>query len=222
MPLLTKGQVRTAVKQAIDDPTNKRWSDANLDILIGMVQDTIYQAVLDTFEWYNFGTATGTTSAAGALVNMNSIFGSRPHRLLKVMRTSDLFELQPKLRNERVPQLAYDWSGDTLYTDPPLNAVNLTLQASFLPDPFYGLATDATTIQFFPNHEASLIYVSASWALVKGGAESLAQVGRIADVAVDALLTHFSRLWPVATTQRLQSVKSAIMRQSLEAPGAEK
>jgi hypothetical protein len=52
MPL-TKAQTRTAVRQMIDDPAGKRWSDTNLDQLIELVLDDLYGELLDTAPYLN-------------------------------------------------------------------------------------------------------------------------------------------------------------------------
>src|SRR5258708_25627496 len=52
MPL-TKAQVRTAVRQMIDDPSAKRWSDPNLDQLIELVLDDLYGEILDMAPYIN-------------------------------------------------------------------------------------------------------------------------------------------------------------------------
>jgi len=44
MPL-TKAATRTAIRQAIDDPSAKRWTDANLDQLIELVLDDLYSDI---------------------------------------------------------------------------------------------------------------------------------------------------------------------------------
>lgn len=52
MPI-TKAQARTAVRQMIDDPSAKRWSDANLDQLIEFILDDLYGEILDTASYIN-------------------------------------------------------------------------------------------------------------------------------------------------------------------------
>src|ERR1043166_2382811 len=46
--MLTKAQYRTITRQYLDDPSAKRWSDANLDLVITFVLDDIWCDMLDT------------------------------------------------------------------------------------------------------------------------------------------------------------------------------
>src|SRR5688500_4797752 len=101
MALLTKGQFRTAVMQAIDDASNKRWSPANLDILITMVNDMVWSAVLDTFDDFTNQQDT-VTPAAGGKTDVTTLT-KRFYRVQKVTRASDTSDVQPKRYREQVP-----------------------------------------------------------------------------------------------------------------------
>lgn len=220
MPLLQKGQVRTAVRQAIDDPNSKRWSDANLDILITLVEDTMFQAIIDSFDYFTSQTDATLTPSGTGTVDITGLT-KRFYRIQLVSRNSDGVQLQPKLMIESVPQPAYDLRGTLLTTTPAVTgASSLSVTYAYLPLRFTDLASDVTplTSEYPEGHESALIYTSASWAMTKGDAENMAQIGRLADVSVDALLTHISRRYPIAPNMRVQAIKQAIIRNPLVAP----
>lgn len=222
MPLLTKSQTRTSIRQAIDDPQSKRWSDANIDILTTLVQDTMFQAVLDSFDYFTSAPAEAVTPAADGSYLLSGT-SKRFYRMQRVVRASDSVELQPKLLPESVPQPAYDIRGNTLYTTPVVTgASSLQLTYSYLPLRFTDLANDATMLpaEYPEGHEAALVYLTASWAMTKGDAESMNQIARIADTAVDAMLSHIARRYPIAPNSRVQAVKAAILRQPLAVQAA--
>lgn len=50
---LTKAQVRSQVRQMIDDPNAKRWTDPSLDALIEGVHDDLYSDMLDVAGYFN-------------------------------------------------------------------------------------------------------------------------------------------------------------------------
>src|ERR1700737_4105775 len=50
---LTKAQVRSQVRNMIDDPNAKRLTDAQLDVLIEGVHDDLYGDILDAAPYFN-------------------------------------------------------------------------------------------------------------------------------------------------------------------------
>jgi hypothetical protein len=214
MALLTKAQVRSAVAQAIDDPGNKRWSQTNLDVLISMAQDTMFQTINDTFDFFLSNGEALATDANG-IIALSSL-AKRFYRMQQVKVVSSGLELQPKLFSESVPQASYYLLGNNVVTDPVVVSSSLRLTYSYLPVKFFDLATDTTVLADFPEgHEAALIYYSAAWAMTKGDAENMAQIARIADSSIEALLSHIARRYPIGTNARVQQVKMALMRNPL-------
>lgn len=216
MALLNKGQVRTAVRQAFDDANSKRWSDANLDVLIGMIGDMMWSSILDTFEFTTNQQDTVTPSGAGA-VDITTLT-KRFYRVQAVTKASDSSDVQAKLFKERVPQQSYYMLGNNIVTDPAITgASSLKVDYSFLPTRFDAIATDGTTLptEYPEGHELSLVYLAASAAIIKGDAENMAQIARLADTAVEQLLFHVARRYPIGAIQRIQQVKNAIMRNPL-------
>jgi len=210
MALLTKAQVRTAVQQVIDDAGATRWAAANLDILIGLVQDTLWQQVLDTYPWF-LSVEEAETPSAGGIIDITTAL-TVPGRMYRIqavkLAASPYTEYQPQLYTDSMPQTNTYWIlGDEIQVKPAA-ATALTVTYSFLPTKFDGLATDATVLDQWPEgHEAALIYSAGAWAMSKGDAEQIAQIGRIADHAVEAMLDHCARRYPVAVERRNRTVK---------------
>lgn len=205
MAALTKGQIRTAVRQQIDDPGAARWSDANLDILITVVQDAIWQQILDSFPDYLTVEETETTSAAGK-VALSALTGGRFYRIQRILNPSNI-PLHPILFNEAVPQGAYYILGGNIVTVPVVNAANVTINYSYLPTRFNDLANDNTAVTDWPEgHEGALIFTSAAIALTKGDAESMNQLAVIANAMLDSMVTHIARRYPVVASVRQPSI----------------
>jgi hypothetical protein len=220
MALLNKGQIRTAVQQAIDDAGAKRWSAANLDVLITMVADMMWSAILDTFD--DATSQSDTVTPSSGAVDITTLT-KRFYRTQKVTKVSDSSDLQARRYRESVPQASYYMLGNNIVTDPAVSgASSLTVTYSYLPPSFTGLANDGTSLptEYPEGHEMALVYLAASAALIKGDAENMTQVGRMADVAVEALLTHIARRVPVSTSLRIAQVKASIMRNPLVSGGS--
>lgn len=218
MPLMTKGQIRTAVAQAVDDPTFKKWSQTNLDLLITQVQDTMFEAILDSYEFLtSFSESVAMTSGIAAL----SLLTKRFYRIQKITGVTSGLEIQPKLPFEQVPQIAYSIIGGTIETS-PVQTGSLTVRYSYLPTRFTDLSTDSTALasEYPEGHESALIYLTAAWAMTKGDEESMAQIGRIADQSIESMLTHIARLYPIGANARNAAIKNTLMRNTLVGGGA--
>lgn len=50
---ITKAALRSAVRQLIDDPNAKRWTDTGLDVLIEGIYDDLYSQILDIAPYLN-------------------------------------------------------------------------------------------------------------------------------------------------------------------------
>lgn len=224
MALLTKTQVREAVRQAIDDPSDQRWTDANLDILIGMVGDVLWSAILDSFEFATSQSDTVTPAAGGKIdvTVAGALLSQRFYRVQKVTRVSDLKEAQPKVFKEVVPQLSYYMLGKNIVTDPAVTGSNsVTVEYSYLPTNFNSLASDGTSLpsEYPEGHEMALVYLASAAAIIKGDAENMGQIGRMADMAVTAMLTHIARRYPIGAMQRINQVRYAILNNPLVSGG---
>lgn len=219
--LLQKGQIRTAVQQAIDDPSGIRWSASNLDVLITVAQDTLFQAILDTFPTFTLAVAEAITTDASGAFDLTTTT-QRFYRIIKVVNSVSSVELQPIYYTDKVPSQAYTIGGFKLLTIPTLATTALKLDYSYLPTRFTDLANDTTALpnEFPVGHESALIYLAAAWAMTKGDQASMAQIGRIADQAIEALLLHVARKFPFGTLQNVGLVKRAIMRNAVAAPEA--
>jgi hypothetical protein len=219
MALMTKGQIRTAVAQAIDDPTNVRWTSTNLDMLISMVQDQMFEAILDGFEFLTSNTESLTPSSGAVAI---SSLAKRFYRVQKVLNTVTGIELHPKISGESYPQPTYEILGGSIITTPTVSGSNsLSVRYSYIPGKFTNLANDNTllAIEFPEGHEGALVYLTAAFALSKGDSESITQVSLLADVAVNAMLAHIARLYPIGANARVAQVKAQLMRNPLVQQG---
>lgn len=172
----------------------------------------MFEAILDSYEYLTSqADSIALTAGASAL----TLLSKRFYRVQKVVLASSGAELQPKLFPEAVPQNSYYLLGGNIVTE-PVQTGNITVTYSYLPTRFNDLATDATVLADYPDgHESALIYLTAGWAMTKGDAESMQQIGRIGDVALEAMLTHIARRYPIAPALNVSRIKAALIRNPL-------
>ena len=212
MALMTQDQVRTAVQQAFDDAGANRWSAANLDLVITLAQDTLWQQVLDTYPYYLSASEAETSDGSGIIAISALTTPGRMYRIQRILLNSDSSEIFPVLPYMAVPtsQTYYILGGNIVSTE--AGVAHDVIYAG-LPTKFNALATGATVLDSWPEgHEAALIYASAAWAISKGDAESMQQIARLADHAVEAMLDHIARRYPVAVERRGPAVKFSTIR----------
>lgn len=222
MAVLTRGQVRTAIQQAIDDSGAVLWSQANLDRLTEMAEDTMFEAVLDTWPWF-LSTSQSVAPNTSGQVALSTGLTSRFYRVLRTSRDSDGRELAPRLYTEALPQPAYYVLGDNLTTDPVIASPStITVVYSFLPAKYTGLVDDNTALPNYPEgHEAALVYLTASWAMTKGDREDATQLTQVANQAVEALLRHIANRYPGGSPATITQVLERIMRNPIAAAGGQ-
>lgn len=217
---LTKLQTRTAVRQYIDDPDASRWTDGNLDILIRMVMDGLWQEILDTSSYWNsqYDQVEYPFNAPG-YIDLRTVADGGD-------LTQRIYRLQQFISNGRVYQpkdprdylltatvfgagLAniqavveehgtFQFLGDQLWFHPlglsagGTSPAFVELRYSFLPPVFTGLA-DGNAISFPDGFEHALVLNAAAYALPKAEAEDASQLRLMAGIEKQKLLNFVRR-----------------------------
>lgn len=199
MALLTKAQIRTAVQQAIDDPSAARWTAPNLDVLIGLCYDDLWGDIL---KWApNLAASkldTITTLVSPGYIDLSATGGAgqptqRFFQARSVVRESREHVYAPNESiiiedNAVVSPVSvmldgyYTFYGPQLWIFPLKTTPEVEFRYSFRPAAFTSLS-DGTAISFPDGHESALVYEAASRGFTKGDAESMAQVQQLAQDA---------------------------------------
>jgi len=198
---VTKEQVRDFVRNLIDDPNAKRWTDTLLDMLIGMVYDELWSDILDAAPWYNSKLETLSVNSPG-YINVASDLDNRFHKVQKLTRAEKEYTFVDQrdvvLQDSKelsAPHFTYTLLGDELYVFPLQPTPDVKLRYSFKPTTF-GSLQDSDAVVFPEGHESALLYEAASRALLKGAAEDGSSLLAIARDAKARMLKEIKRRYP--------------------------
>lgn len=196
MPQLSKVQVRSLVRQLIDDPAGKLWPTANLDLLIEGALDELWGELLDSFPWLR-STDSGalTPTAPGYIDTATALI--RFYRVQQVSR--DGVEYSPTSQRNvlvngttelEVPRDQYTIYGSQIHLF-PYSTSSVYVRYSSLPEPFTSLTPgpnpdseddDAISFITWPDgYHMAYIYDIAAKAIEKGNREDSAQLKRRAE-----------------------------------------
>lgn len=189
----TKAQIRTAVRQLLDDPIAALWHDAVLDDLIGQTYDELWGRILNNAPYYLTQLDTISTFTAPGYISLDTDLSQRFHRLQSLVRgerTYNLADPRTILVSENAvisgPQYSYAFYGNQLWMFPLETTGAVELRYSYKPAAFTGL-TESTNITWPDGHESALIFEAAGRALFKGGDPT--GLLKMAERAMDELIT---------------------------------
>lgn len=214
---LTKAAIRTAVRQMIDDPQSKRWSDGNLDQSISMVLDDIWGDLLDVAPYINsqyqqIGLplhAPGyidlrLTDFGGDLIQRfyrlqqciadgRQYFTKDPRDYLMVAssQTNDVTTIKADTGVEQ--RYSMQFLGNQLWLH-PLGQVTtfVELRYNYKPIEFTKM-TDGLTISLPEGNDNCVIMLAAAQALTKGNAEEAQQFFTMGNQAKDKMMNSIRR-----------------------------
>jgi hypothetical protein len=221
---LTKAQIRTAVRQYIDDPDATRWSNANLDVLIQVVYDGLFGDILQASAYWNsqYDQITAPLHAPGYIDLRKTTDGDLSKRLFKLQQVladgRQYYAKDPRDFLLSSPtgvggvssvlatvehEFTYELIGNQLWLH-PLGSVTAfaELRYSYRPALFTALA-DGDAVEFPEGAEHVLILLCAAHALIKGGAEDAGQMLMLAEQArqrmFDTIVRRHGVLLPYTT-----------------------
>lgn len=187
MPL-TKAAARSAIREAIDDPSGERWADAALDTLTSRVLDALWSDLLEVAPWLTSQLQTFTASQVIApgyldlrLTTNGGQLAQRFYRVQRLIRDSheyeSLQELQTKYRvvveaDEEVtaPRFAYQVQGNQLWIHPLAVDSGVELRYAFLPVPYTAL-TEGYEVPWAEGYDDAYIFETAARCFLKGDTE---------------------------------------------------
>lgn len=206
---ITRAVARTMIRELADDPDGKRWSDANLDILAGMVIDGLYADILDDqpqavslLETVTTLTSPGTidTSSGGDLTN-------RLYRVQSIVRNGQTYR-EADHRNVVLEDGAvisaqdytYVFFGDELHLFPYSTTEDVEIRYSYRPTKFDLLANDSTAVEWPDGYELAYLTKVAAFAMGKGGVEDPTYMLAFHAQELQRLLSAIRRRSPGPTT----------------------
>jgi len=216
MPL-TKAQVRTQVRQMIDDPSAKRWSDGNLDQLIELVLDDLWGEILDMAPYINSQYqqialplhAPGyidlrTTTFGGDLTQRfyrlqqliadgRQYFVKDPRDFLMVASslTNDVSTIRASTGIEQ--RFSMQFLGNQLWLHPLGNVTTFVeIRYNFKPIGFTSL-TNGFQVDMPEGSNRAIINLSAAEALTKGNVEEAQQFRTMGEDAKEKLMYSIRR-----------------------------
>lgn len=184
---ITRGQLRTLVRQAMDADAGDRWSDTFLDYIINSVFEDEWSNILNAAPYYNFAERAVTTDANARvpLSALSSGSGDAQQNFYRVLAVYDQTALYTEANYRDVPMATvgsytpqypkqYYIVGSYVQILPPDISVPLTITVNYKPTPPADLASDNSVIDFPAGNEMLLACEAAGRALeTKAGAEDI-------------------------------------------------
>lgn len=215
---LTKAQYRSMVRQYLDDPNAKRWSDGFIDLAIQLVADDLWTDLLDQNPWLTSQLQTISTLHSPGFIDLRlaSMGGDLTQRFYRIQFVKGIADAGSQAARMYYPKdprdylltggdqgvivatrFTYEIKGDQLWlysSDMQFGPAPVDIRYSFKPTPFTGLA-DGTPYPFPEGGEAALVMAAAAHTMAKGNAEEAAQLINLADRALVKLLASVRRQW---------------------------
>ena len=217
--MLTKAQYRTMVRQWLDDPNAKRWTDASIDLAIQFALDDLWTDILDDAPWMTsqLQTITSLHTPGGFIDLRQTAFGGdltqRFYRAQLVKGAADAGSQAARIYYPKDPRdflltggdasvivatrFTYEIKGDQLWlysSDMQFGPTPIDLRYSYKPTPFTQL-TDSFNVQFPEGSEAAAILLAAANTMAKGNAEENAQLMNMAEMSRQRMLAAIRRQW---------------------------
>lgn len=196
---LTKALARAQIRQLIDDPNSKLWTDANLDQLTELAMDEMWSDLLAyaPFLTSQLDTIASLTSPGYLDLRITTDGGAlskRFHKLQSIVRNGTTYtKYDPRdsiieLNKEIfAPTESYSFMGDQLWLFPLDINTDVEIRYSFKPVGFVSLA-DGTKVTWPDGHDSAYIYEIAARAVSKGGREDNQGFLQLAAKSWDRLL----------------------------------
>jgi hypothetical protein len=202
--MLTRLQVRTQIRNLIDDTDAKLWDDTQLDILIDGVFDWGWSLILESFpeKIHAVDNLTSLTSPGYFTATKAGDLTYRPHRIIQIIRSGFSYaRVDPKrviIEDSAVvvrDTLSRVWTqyGDQIHLFPYNTTDDVEVRYNYKPDAYSGLANDSTAVIWPEGHVDVVLYESAARALLRGNREDPGPLSQMADKALARMLADMGR-----------------------------
>lgn len=209
--MLTKAQYRSMVRQYLDDPNAKRWSDTFIDLAIQMVADDLWTDMLDQAPYLTsqLHTISALVSPGYIDLRLTTNGGQLTQRFYRIQGVKSNGRMYyPKDPRDYLTTAGetgvlvaaaytYEIKGDQLWlynNNTAFGDAPVDLRYSFKPTPFTAL-TDGMNVPFPEGAESALVLAAAGHTMAKGNAEEATQLMVLADRARERMLASIRRQW---------------------------
>lgn len=194
--MLTKAQSRSMVREWLDDPNAKRWSDTRIDLAIQLALDDLWTDMLDIQSNLTSQLHTLTTLRSPGYIDLRLTTngGDLTQRFYRVQHVTrggrEYRPIDPRdvlIEADAVivgPDFTYYVLGDQLWLFPLSTIDAVELRYSFKPTPFTAM-TDGMNIPFPEGSESAYVLLASATTMAKGGAEDIGQLMSLATQARD-------------------------------------
>lgn len=217
---MLKSEVRSLIRDLIDDPDGERWGDANLDMLTEMNYNRLWSEVLkirSSFLVQTDKVAAANITSPGKLdmstVSEGGELSQSIYQVIKVQRdgqgynrTSENFVIMDEVTGvvTRAPDYSWLQREEFLWMFPLDTSTDVHITYSYYPTDYTDLL-DTAIVPWVNRHEDALVWATASQAMAKGGAEDNKTHYLISRDARDAMLKAVQNFQagPVVISQEL-------------------
>ena len=201
--MLTKAEARSLIREWLDDPQIKRWSDSRIDFATQLVLDDLWTELLDVQSGLTsqLQTLTSLTSPGYIDLRLTTNGGALAQRFYRVQHlTRGGREYRPIdsrdvliENNEAIvgPDFTYYVIGDQLWMF-PLATSQVELRYSYKPITYTSL-TNGSYVQFPEGSDSAYILAASAITMAKGNVEDAAQLVALADQARNRCIAAIRR-----------------------------
>jgi hypothetical protein len=193
--MLTKAEARTQIREWLDDPAAKRWSDSRLDLATQFVLDDLWTDMLDmqSLLTSQFHQITSFHSPGYIDLRLTTNGGDLTQRLYRIQHVTrggreyrwgdprDLV-IESNALVAGGPDFTYYVLGDQLWMFPLSTSDAVELRYSYKPITYTSL-TNGNGVQFPEGSESAYVLGTAALAMAKGNVEDAGQLLALADQA---------------------------------------
>lgn len=186
---MTREDLTSLTREVADMVDSPRWSDANIQKLLGLAQWQELAGLLNANRMYYVNTVTPTQDSDGQfdVTDLTSGSGNSVKNFYRVITmaqpnnsaaTAQLYYREATFEEFPNPQpstsLPYVWYrfGDVIQILPAVGGQQMSVVVNYRPCRIDLLADDADNVPFPDGYEAMLAYVAGAMMLDKGGQES--------------------------------------------------
>lgn len=213
---LTKAEFRTAVRELIDDPNAKLWTDSRLDTQIELVLDSLWGDILDTAPYLNSQYQQITSQHVPGYIDLRlSVYGGdlvqRIYRLQQLVadgrqyfckdprdylmiagsNTGDVTTIKADTGIEQ--RFSYQFLGSQLWLHPlGQTATMVEIRYNYKPTRFTQL-TDGYIVDLPEGSEIAAVDLCVAKAMTKGNREDAQAMLQNALISKDALMNSIRR-----------------------------
>lgn len=195
MAQLLKSEARDLIRAIIDDPNQKMWTDARLDILTQTVLDSRWAKILERSPWETSQLDTLTPTSPG-FIDLSTAPTKRFHRIQSVVRDGQAYRKADHrnvvIQNNQVvvaKDFTYLFLGSQLWLFPLSVSPNVELRYAYKPTKYTSYA-NGTAVEFPDGAEDAYVF-EVSWrAMMKGNRQAAEQFKVAANEALDDLFTQ--------------------------------